>query len=186
MRLFIAIELDQAVKQTFSKLPHTLQVSSTRIRWLTDEQQHLTLKFLGEVPDERLAPVYRHFDSICQAIPPFDLTVVRLGCFPERGPVRIIWVGLENASPVLFECYQQCEEQFEHLGFPREQKKVVPHITIGRVKEDASQGVLRHLIFSVNLKIVHQDVKSLTLLSSTLRKEGAHYEVLRRGRLGKA
>lgn len=139
---------------------------------------HLTVKFLGDVPDDRVGEV----ENICRDsaldATPFELTVDRCGCFPQRGPVRVIWGGCSSTPDALASCVGECESGFQRIGFDREHRPYAPHLTVGRVKFDKSGRRLRDAISEVSFSPTSQTMNSLTLFRSTLTPAGAKYDAL--------
>ena len=184
MRLFVAIELSEVVRRVLAETQRKLGASCPDVRWIAAEQLHLTVKFLGEVADSDV-------DSVCQAVAraasssrPFVMWTAECGCFPERGPVRIVWTKAVEESGLLAGCVEAVEAQIEPLGFPREHRPFAAHITIGRVKDDRSRGRLRSQVEAHQTKSVEQEVTSLTLMASKLSPKGSIYTAVSRAKLG--
>jgi 2'-5' RNA ligase len=115
------------------------------------------------------------------------MSVAECGCFPERGPVRIVWAATAEPSGRLAGCVEATERELESLGFAREARAFSPHITIGRVREDRSRGAIRAAVEAFGLaeaEAVEQDVLSLTLMSSVLSPNGPTYSAASRAKLG--
>lgn len=184
MRLFAAIELSDAVRSALTGLQKSLGRSCEGVRWIPGEQLHLTVKFLGEVGEEKVAEVSGAIERAARSSASFSMTVRGCGCFPERGPVRIVWSGAEDQSGALAGCVKAVCGELEALGFPPEDRPFSPHITIGRVKEDRSRGGLRRSVEAGVLAAVEQRVDSVTLMSSTLSPKGPAYRAVSRAKLG--
>ena len=184
MRLFVAIELSESVRQALSDTQATLKQACKDVRWIPAEQLHLTVKFLGEVVDGDVAAVSEAMESAAAESKPFVMRVGECGCFPERGAVRIVWTSAMEENRLLAGCVAVVEAQIEPLGFPREHRPFAAHITIGRVREDRSQGKVRELVQAHRGKVVEQDVLSLALMSSALSPKGSTYTVVSLAKLG--
>src|SRR5947199_323890 len=102
MRCFVAIELPPAIKERLCELRTRLAELDSLVRWTRPEQIHLTLNFLGEVPDSDLAQLCSAMQLAVSTLPPFDLEIAGCGCFPPHGPPRVIWAGV-TAPPELLE-----------------------------------------------------------------------------------
>jgi RNA 2',3'-cyclic 3'-phosphodiesterase len=129
-RLFVAIDLPVSVKQQLSSL-------STRIdgvRWTETTNLHLTLRFIGDVPQHTVSAIQAALLSVQS--PPFSLQVSGVGTFPgnPRKPPRIIWAGLSSQPPALTSLYETIEANIRVLGLPPDDKPYTPHITLARVK----------------------------------------------------
>ena len=184
MRLFVAIELTDDVREALTDVQSALGNTADGIRWVRAEQLHLTVKFLGDVPD---AEVTRAAEAVARSAArarPFEMDLTECGCFPPHGPVRIVWAGTHDPSGSLLECINALEEEMEGIGFPKESRPFSPHITIGRAKEGRSGQGVRSAVEGVKIKRVGQAVNELTLMSSVLSPKGPSYSVVSRARLG--
>ena len=184
MRLFVAIELSEAVRKSLVATQTNLKRKCPNVRWTSTEQLHLTVKFLGEVADKDVPAVC---DAVLQAAAksaPFRMQTGACGCFPARGEVRIVWVQAEESGGHLINAAKEVEAHLEPLGFPPENRPFAAHITIGRAREDRSRGELRKAVEAFGGKIVEQDVSSLVVMSSVPSAQGSTYTVVSRARLG--
>ena len=184
MRLFVAIELDEANRSRLAKLHGSLERKCPGVRWVQEHQLHMTVKFLGDVPDGQVPDVSAALELAGSSAKPFAMDLQGAGCFPPRGSVRIVWSGATETSGALIQCVAAAEEELESLGFPRERKPFSPHITIGRVRSDDSNGRIRSAVDAAAYENMAQTVKSLTLMSSVLSPKGPAYSVVGRANLG--
>lgn len=169
-RLFLAIELPEAVRQALVQL----QKGGAGVRWSSTRTMHLTLRFLGDTPLAAIGGLQRGLRDV--AFAPFELVVDRLGGFGRR-PQPVLWAGLAP-SPQLSALHDRVDGVLETvLGLPRE-RRYSPHITLGRMRDGglpmpeafaAGQGL--HLAFPVD---------GFTLFASELRPAGAVHTALAR------
>jgi 2'-5' RNA ligase len=183
-RLFLAIPLCEAQRRRLAAVRDTLPVGDARVKWVPEEQLHLTVKFLGETPESAVAPLRAAVDRIAGSVAQFELEVGGLGCFPPRGPVRIIWVGGKDGSGALDLVVQEFEGEAALLGFAPENRTFSVHFTIGRVKSDDPRGKLRPVIEATDIEPQSLPVRELILYESHLSPRGPHYEALHRASLG--
>lgn len=186
MRVFVAIELDRSLKKVLAGMIDGLAEFRKAVRWARPEQLHLTLKFLGEVPDARVPEVCDACRRLACDAEPFALAVDRCGCFPPGGKVRVIWGGMAEPSAGLLDCAARGEDAWERLGFPRERRPFTAHMTVGRVRDDRSVGRLRDAIASLSLDAASQSVNAITVFQSVLGPRGAAHHALGRFPLGGA
>lgn len=186
MRLFVAIELTDEVREALTEVQSALGRTAEGVRWVRAEQLHLTVKFLGETPDAEVARAAEAVARSAARAKPFEMGLTDSGCFPPRGPVRIVWAGMHDPSGSLLECVNAVEEEMEGIGFPRESRPFSPHITIGRAREGRSSDGTRSAVEGVKMERVGQLVNELTLMSSVLSPKGPSYSVVSRARLGAA
>ena len=184
VRLFVAIELSDPVRSSLRKMQDDLRPRCDDVRWTRPEQLHLTVKFLGEVPDQDVDAVAAAIKSVAADLMPFEMSIAGAGCFPPSGRVRIVWAGLEENTGALQRCVAAVEEELVSLRFPREERSFSPHITVGRVRDDRSGGRVRSLVSGSTLKSVRQSVKQLSLMSSVLAPQGSTYAVVMKADLG--
>lgn len=184
MRLFVAILLDDEVRAALGRVQQHLSPICSGVRWVRQEQLHITVKFLGEVPDRDVAGVSKALEQAAAQLKPFDTTLEGCGCFPPRGAVRIVWAGIEEPEGLLPRSVEAVEGALAELDFPRERRPFSPHITIGRVKYDASGGSWRPAVSEFEFPAVSQPVERITLMSSVLAPQGPTYTVVSAAQLG--
>lgn len=174
MRLFLAIEVSDPVRTYLVKLAERFKPIA-RASYVRPENLHLTLKFLGEVPDERVK-------GVCDALEliphrgPFELAVDRVECFPERGRVRVIGLGM-NSPPQLLTLVRHIESTCKPLGFPLEGRPYTAHLTLARAR-DPLDGSVRAKLVDVARDFLpgpSMSVSEFVLMQSVLQREGAEY-----------
>jgi len=176
MRLFVAIELDKQVKDELVAAQTRLREFDRTVRWPRPEQMHLTLKFLGEVPDEQAQAVCNAAGAVAAQVEPFEVYLASCGCFPPRGRVRIVHAGVVDQSRHnLQRCRDLCEQGFAELGFAREHRPFTAHLTVGRVREDRTDGRLRAAVEQLRCEAISQSVGALCVVQSILSPAGARY-----------
>mgnify|MGYP001182129787 CR=1 FL=1 len=143
MRCFIAIELPEAIRSRLRGLQDHLNGLSPIVRWTRPEQIHLTIKFLGEVPDDRIAQVCSTTVEVAAAHAAFRLQVRGAGCFPPYGNPRVLWAGLHEPPDNLLRLHRDLDAALARLGYPPENRAFSPHLTIGRVREGRSAHGVR-------------------------------------------
>ncbi|RKZ22150.1 RNA 2',3'-cyclic phosphodiesterase [bacterium] len=176
MRLFIAIDLPFEAKKEIVGVRELIK-NKGGIKWVEMENIHLTLKFLGEVEEDKVSAIEKRLKAVAKDTEPFIISLRDVGGFPTERESRVIWVGVEQGREMVYELNRKIERAMEKLGFERD-SRFHPHITIGRVKRGRVnvQGLKFHYpsIF----------VKSFFLISSRLTPSGPIYTPLREFKLG--
>lgn len=197
MRLFVAIELTDEVRDALREVQGALGRAADGVRWVRPEQLHLTVKFLGETPDVEVPRVAEAVARSAARSRAFEMQLTECGCFPPRGPVRIVWVGTHDGSGALQECVNAVEEEMDGIGFPKESRPFSAHLTIGRrvsrnTRERCGEGYfersasgIRAAVERCMVKPVRQSVGELILMSSVLSPKGSLYSVVTKAKLGK-
>ncbi len=140
IRTFIAIELDDAQKHALADLQSQLkrERASSAIRWTAAENIHLTLKFLGDMDSEKMPALQKAVADACTSTPPFVLKLDGAGAFPNLNRPNVVWVGVQGDVETASKLAQKIDDACAALGFTREERPFSPHLTLGRVKRDAS------------------------------------------------
>jgi 2'-5' RNA ligase len=179
MRTFIAIELNQTIKDTLSRLIQQLDSGGKNIRWVKPQGMHLTLKFLGEVPEDKIPEIQSVLDRVAKDYSRFQLSLKGTGTFPPAAHIpRVIWIGIEKNESIQ-QIQASVENELKKMGFPLENRKYYPHLTIGRVKAPHHlEKVMQTLDRNKQVEFGIMDVSKLTLFKSTLKPTGAEYTIL--------
>jgi len=183
IRAFIAIELPPEIKSALGQLQAELKkLSPPPVKWVDPEAIHLTLKFLGNIARDKVDKITQVIEEAAQGISPFQLEVKGLGTFPNLRRVRVIWVGVEGELAPLSQLQRGIESKLAPLGFPPEGRPFTPHLTLGRVREQASpaeQQRLGQLIAGTRFEGGHRfEAGWVSLMQSQLTPEGAIYHRL--------
>lgn len=184
MRCFLAIELPAFVRDRLAALQRRLGSIDREVRWTRVDQIHLTLKFLGDVPDRQVPTVCQTASEVAGQYPPFDLEVQGTGCFPPRGPARIVWAGLAELPESLKESHRAIEKAYAELGFKPEDRPFHPHLTVGRVRDQRGSHLVRPAVDAeAAFRGGSFHVEGLVVFQSILDRAGPTYIPLAHARL---
>lgn len=180
MRLFIALDIEQGIKDGLQDAIRELRRTRAPVRWVKPEGMHLTLKFLGETPEEMLVSLETSLEEICRDIFPFPITVSGLGAFPGLSRPRVLWAGVGEPTGTMNILWKSVEETARALGWEKEKRKFHPHVTIGRVKGNINLKQLSEAVSGFHDEIWgEQETTGVSLYRSHLEPAGARYEVIR-------
>ncbi|MBV9341213.1 MAG: RNA 2',3'-cyclic phosphodiesterase [Acidobacteria bacterium] len=129
MRLFVAIDLDDAIRDEIRRFIDIARAFAPEVRWVQAESLHVTLKFIGEQPDAKVHEVQKALSSI--SLNSFQLLFRGCGFFPTPRAARVFWVGIE-ADRGLGELQTAVEQALEKISIPRERRAYSPHLTLAR------------------------------------------------------
>ena len=186
MRLFIAIELPQEIREELARIQSHLKYSAADVKWVEKENIHLTLKFLGEVQEEKIEKIRSVLDGIAGGARPFKLSLKDIGAFPKIEYPRVIWVGLDKGTAESEGLAAKLDEELSKIGFEKEARPFSVHLTIGRVRSSKNKDALKKTIASYSLQPAPpapQEVNSIILFKSTLTQKGPIYSKLHESRL---
>jgi RNA 2',3'-cyclic 3'-phosphodiesterase len=170
-RLFVALDLPEDTKRSLAPLGRGLG----DVRWLDADQQHLTLRFLGQL-DEGWAREVAEALALVPGIP-FELRLKGIGHFPPRGEPRVLWVGVEK-SLELQRLKRRIDRVLDDAGLAPDARKFAPHVTIARIRGPLSPAglgtyLMRHSLYRSEAF----PVSSFHLYSSWPRPDGADYQI---------
>jgi 2'-5' RNA ligase len=185
MRTFIAIDVDQTIRERCLALQDTLARQGAELKWVEKENIHLTLLFLGEVEDKTLPALCRAVAAGCAAHKAFPLSVEAVGCFPNPRRPRIVWVGVGAGAAEASALHDALEPPLLELGcYRREQRAYTPHITLGRIKgEEPTEALAAALAKQAKWRGGETMVREVRVFSSELTPRGPIYTVLSRAKL---
>ena len=182
MRLFLALDLPADAKHrlsdgVWSRRDWWGADAAAHLRRVPAENLHVTLKFLGEVPDDRAADVRAAVAAGLPRVGPLELRPAAAGFFPPRGPARVFVVHLTGDVERLAQAYAGIEAALEPLGFPREGRAFKPHVTLGRARDrrGAPRAVRVPVEQDPDLPGEPFRVDAVTLFRSDLRPAGPVY-----------
>ena len=183
IRSFIAIELPEEAKKGLARLRKELERDEHKfVKWVDPGGIHLTLKFLGNISSKRVAETTEAMKEAAQGISLFHLEISGLGAFPSLKQVRVFWVGIGGELDKLSRLQQNIDSALAALGFAKEERPFVPHLTLARIREGASPmerrsfgELLGSTIFEDKYPV---EVEAIRLMRSQLTPAGAIYTCL--------
>ena len=131
MRIFVALDVDQPICERIQKFLDDIRATAPDVRWMTGESLHVTLKFIGEQPDEKVSQIESSLKSISGE--PFPVSFRGTGFFPTKRAARVFWIGIE-AKDALTRLAKSIEDSLATLGIPEEDRAFSPHLTLARTR----------------------------------------------------
>lgn len=186
MRTFVAVELDADCRAALLEAVRQLRAATEGVRWVKEKSLHVTLKFIGEISKLDLATAIGALQEAAGAAEPFTVRVAGISGFPPRGTPRVIHAEAHEPTGQLQKLHDAVEKALaEELAVSPENRRYIPHVTLGRVKRRRECASLDQLSAAVpDQEFGQVDVDSMVLMESELRPDGAVYTVLHRFPLG--
>ena len=182
-RLFLAIP----IRTDNSGFIHLLEglkrqlAHEKRISWVKPQHIHLTLKFIGNTPNEDIPKIIESVGEMLRNHKKFTMDFNRTGIFGSRYAPRVLWLGMQNTPQELYELEEDTLSAFDKLGYLRDRQNFVPHITLGRIKELCEKQYFQKIVAGIEQKsYITQEVNEIILFQSFLRPEGAVYKVIKK------
>jgi 2'-5' RNA ligase len=176
MRLFIAIEVPEALKKELAVVQGRLRDAGVDASWTRAEGTHLTLKFLGEVSEQQVPDIMSNLRKAAEGTGLLGFSVSGVGTFPNPIKARVVWIGLGGDIDRLTRFQVAVENAMVLLGMAREERKFAPHLTLGRIKYIRSRDTwLKTLEEVKDITLPGFEVTSVSLMKSELKPSGAVY-----------
>jgi len=185
LRLFVALEFPLDIKTSINQILDQLRQEkmAKSLRISRFDHLHITLKFLGDTPEEQIESIENALSATLSGIHPFELSLKQIDTFPRDRSPRVIWLGLDGNLPKLRDLVDQLETALTPLGFQKEERPFTPHLTLARIKKNSFNK--KDEAHSKLLSIVKTpyftpfQVEKVSLMKSTLKSEGSNYECLK-------
>jgi len=182
MRCFIAIDIPEEIRAELAdlqkKLAGQVDIRKGDVKWVEPEGMHLTLKFLGEVPDNQIVEVCNVAKEVAGRYRAFDFAVREAGSFGGRS-ARVLWIGAGLECPELLELQQDLEDELADAGWPKEGRQFSGHLTLCRIRNSKAGEKLGQVVEQYkdyDLGTVH--AASITVYESQLTGQGPIYTPL--------
>lgn len=185
IRTFVGTATNSAVRERALELAEGLRRDGTQAKWTAAENLHLTLKFLGDVPEEQIPRVCRTVAEAASACKPFQLQFRGAGAFPDMRRPRMLWIGVAEGEAEVRRLQKLVDRALRKIRFPKEPQRYHPHLTIGRIRGPGRGGSnLKELLQqSSEFDAATVFVDEVFVFASSLGKEGPTYSVLGRAAL---
>ncbi len=183
VRAFLAIDLPSSLKKELSKLK-TEEQPFARLKWVEEENFHLTLFFFGNLPEKEVEKIVLVCEKRVKDYPRFELFLTEISGFPKKGDFRVVFLGCEGRSNTLERLVHELSKDFKKIGFKLEDRDFHPHITLFRLKELKDRSAYHEFVQELTkkaqfLKGKSFPVEELILFESKLSPTGPKYTPLK-------
>src|SRR5512132_4182283 len=151
-RVFCAIEIPETLRALVLRHIALLKeaVPGVKATWSRDANLHLTLKFLGEIPQSSVSDISTAASRAVVGLAPFSIRLEQTGAFPKQDQPRVLWIGINDFSGKLSELQARLEDESASAGFVRDSRPFHPHLTVAR---------LRHARHARTLAAAHRELE---------------------------
>jgi RNA 2',3'-cyclic 3'-phosphodiesterase len=190
MRLFIALDIDEEIRRRIRTFLDGVRGFAPDARWVKPESLHVTLKFIGEQPNESVDSLERALAQVCGS--PFDLSFRGYGFFPTSKSARVFWIGIQS-GPQLTALASAIDNATATLNIPKEDRAFSPHLTLARrgggsgsprrmkgdSPNDAFQRLSEKLAAMTSYEFGTMTAREFFLYQSQLSRGGSRYTKLK-------
>ena len=177
IRSFLAFELPGDIRKILSDISENARSLTLNVRWVRVANIHLTVVFMGNVPEAQIKPIEAAAERICHAYAPFCIQVTGAGLFGSRRHPRVLWVGLSGDVDRMSAFRDDLQGDLAPFGIQEERRPFRPHLTLGRFRKGATAdaGLDAFLSRYQNLDGPECLLRELVLFRSDLKPGGAVY-----------
>jgi 2'-5' RNA ligase len=182
MRCFIAIDIDEEIRKALGDLQRRLRgsvdVKKSDVKWVNPKNIHLTLKFLGEIKDEKTVEICNIVKAVADRSKSFELDIESVGSFGGRS-ARVLWVGAGNGAENLLELQKNIDESLASAGWPKETREFTGHLTLCRIRNSKAGVKLAQISEDYkDFKLGTISADSVSVYQSELKPAGPVYTLL--------
>ena len=178
LRTFIAIPAPHKVKNVKQMLISTMENEKSEIRWVKHNNLHLTIKFLGFTPENKIEEISNDIDKIVKSHNSFHLSISDTGCFPNKTKPSVLYLGIDGDLSSLFSLVSDTEELFLKKGYPKLQNDFFPHVTLARIKYPQKFTLNSTSFLNSSYDSIDFPVNHVQFFSSEILPEGVFYNLL--------
>ena len=184
-RVFCAIEIPENIRQRISRHATQLQeaLPDVQASWTKPDNIHLTLKFFGNISQQQVLKASQAAARAVDGLRSFTIHIEGAGSFPPRGPAKVLWIGISDATGTLIQLQQKFESECEREGFPKENRAFHPHLTVARLRTARGARPLAEQHKRLEFEGGDVSVSSLILFRSELSSKGSRYTSISTHRL---
>lgn len=172
MRTFIAVDLPENITKQLTEIQESLKTNIAK--QTISKQQHLTLKFLGEVKEEDIEKIKQSLNKV--KFQEFESATSKIGVFPNENYIKVVWLGIDPEDQIM-QLKQNIDAALKEFNF-KDDHKFHPHITLSRVKFITDKEEFKKILATINSKKKIFQIKQFKLYSSTLTPKGPLYKEL--------
>ena len=181
-RLFVACELPEEVRRTMGGLVDSLRAQSAgAVRWVNPQSMHVTLKFLGDVPERQIPAVKMALQEAVVRHSAFFLELSNIGSFGGREGLRLMWAAVAGDVLRLEALARDVNRALAVVGFAPETRPFRPHLTLGRVRNEVptrQRAEIEVAVGKTAIPVCEWRTAEISLIRSRLQPDGARHDIV--------
>ena len=178
IRTFLSVPISGEVHSLRDKLQNTINADGTKIGWIRKGNMHLTLKFIGDTPEDDVDQVNRALKDIIATALIMEFEISGTGCFPKKERPRVLWLGINGDLNPLQVLVKNINNALDPLGYPKEEKDYVPHLTLARIKYPQKYTPDISSFLDAKYEPIQLNINKIHFMRSELFFNGSVYTIL--------
>ena len=178
LRTFISVSLPKEIVNIKKMLQSTIDSKGVEIKWVRDGNMHLTLKFIGHTPEASVEDINKTLQCVTEDFSSISLSIVGSGCFQRPERARTLWVGIAGEIDKLADFVDAINGSLEPFGFPIQERKFIPHVTLARIKYPQKYTPDVTQFLNTTFAELPMKISKVNLMSSQLFSKGVVYTIL--------
>jgi len=178
-RLFVAIKVvpGEDLLEQYQRFRKWFRTD--RISWVDEAHMHVTLRFIGDTPEEKVEAIHRALSKVQPSYSAFRLSIRGTGIFGSSYKPRVLWFGVDDSDGLLVKMEKDIAGVLEEAGWPDDRQNFVPHLTIGRIQFIRIRNKLNEKVEKNRDKhLMDMEVNAFHLIESRLTPDGLVYQTL--------
>lgn len=177
----MSIEISDEIKERLIDVQKGLEATGADLKLVEPQNVHLTMRFLGNVPEDKIDRVKEAVRRSGKTLSPYDLQVKGIGAFPNLGYIRVIWAGVGRGKDETVALRRELDGSLAERGFPPKDKDFVPHVTLARMRSaKAKERIVKRIKEMSDKDFGTCRADAIELKKSKLTREGPIYTTLER------
>jgi len=182
-RLFIAADVSDETRALIRAIQSELHFYKGSIRFVIPQNVHLTLKFLGDVPEEAIPEIEKRIAISVSGFQKFNYICRGTGVFPNVRKPRVLWLGIVKGNNILKQLSNSLQQQLKDMPVQQDDKEFRSHVTIGRIRNYREHLVKLDEFLRYNYGEINNPVSEIVLYESMLLPKGPIYTSLKKFKL---
>lgn len=178
LRTFLSIPVPTSVDPVRDKLKDTVDSNGAKISWVRKGNFHLTLKFIGDTPEDEVEKISHTIKDIITRTPLMQFEISDTGCFPKKERPRVLWMGIKGDLKPLQELVKNINHALDPLGYPKEEKNYIPHLTIARIRYPQKTTPDVSSFLEAQFEPISFSINKIHFIRSELFFKGSVYTIL--------
>jgi len=178
IRTFLSVPIPNTVHSLRDGLQNTVTAHGAKVKWIRKGNIHLTLKFIGDVPEDDVEKISHTIKDVITSAPSMEFDISETGCFPKKTRPRTLWLGINGDLTPLQNLVYNLNDALDPLGYPKENKEYVPHLTLARVNYPQKNTPDISSFLNTNYEPIKFQINKIHFMRSELFFKGSVYTIL--------